>query len=608
MKIKKTSWLYLALVLVLIVSLFAGLTGADEECEPCEPELVVDLIAGQNMVVGSVTVTNDDEKVCVTYALDEDALEEGWLIYETHLAIATEKDGIPQTPGNRWGTNPIPGLFPYGDDELDGVEEWSFCVSLDELGVEFCNEVFIAAHAVIERVECEVLAEAPYGGSEVIDAFQAWRIDHTPEAPRYVKVERSDPDNALEIGIPGQETFYSLGYGGALNEEKTAVGAFFGEYFEDRRDPDAIREMEGWVDEDLAAILSDTENNAGWIIIEFDPPAVNVDGEYDIQAVEDTWGLPYPLELAAVFGRADAGDDWSFLFLAHNQEPVGSPTYHTYTNGELGDLEQAVQILVQDVSDPQWFIPYPHSVATLDGYDLNAIVALNDHVDCEEFDETAWGEGDRFNERGNWGMWFKYKICEPCPEPELINGDFEFPVVDTTQGWQIYPSGTEGLGWTVEWMPAVPEEFGNWDRPDPAYLELHRTGVGEIPATWTAYEGNQYAELDTDWDGPGGSLNNEPATVKIYQDIDTCGQLFTLKYAWSPRPGHADNKLEVYWNGALIDTHEASGAGLNATSWTFETHTDLESNPNSTTRLEFKETGTPNSFGMFLDAVSIEVQ
>ena len=447
-KVKKAKWLVVLMVVAMLMSLVPAVGFAEpleDECGECGP-YTTPLIAGQNIEVGTVTVENDGEKICVTYALNDDALAEGWLIYETHLAIATEYDGIPQTSGNRWGTNPIPGQFPYGDDELEGVEEWSICIDLDEIDEdwEWGDCLFIAAHAVVERVECETLAEAPYGGSEVVDTLQAWRIDHTPEAPKYVRDQRSNPDNALELGIPGEETFYSLGYGGALNDERNAVEVFFGEYFEDRSDPDEIREMEGWVDEDLAAMLSDTENNAGWIIIEFDPAALNVEGEDDLQVIEDTWGLPYPLELAAVFARADAADDWTFLFLAHNQEPVGTPTYHTYTNGGLGELDEAAQILVQDVSDPEWFIPYPHSVETLDGYDLNAVLALNDHIVCEEFDETAWGEGDRFNERGNWGMFFKYKLCDPCVPASIIYG--------------VAGSGGTGGLWEIEFTETGIEE------------------------------------------------------------------------------------------------------------------------------------------------------
>lgn len=421
------------MVIAMMVAFFPAMGFAENNnnngCDDCEPFMEVDLIAGQNQKVGTVTVTNDNDQLCVTYALDDEALEKGWLIYETHLYIGDgEFEGVLTRPNVRAGgpymANPIPGQFPYGDTFDEGREEWSFCIDFDDLGFGICEEVYIAAHAVIERSECEVIEEAPYGGSRVVDSYQAFRIDHTPENPQDVKLERSNAENVLEIGIPGQETFFSLGYGGKLDEGRNAVGEFFGEYFENRRTPESIKEMEAWVDEDLAGKLSDTRNNAGWIIIEFDPAVLNVEDDYDLQVIEDTWGLPYPLELAAVFGREDENDDWTFLFLAHNQQPVGSPTYHTYTNGKLGDLNKAVQILVQDVSDPKWFIPYPHSVATLDGFDLNAVVALNNYVECMEYDETAWGDGSRFNERGNWGMWFMYKICPPevCEPASVVYG------------------------------------------------------------------------------------------------------------------------------------------------------------------------------------------
>ena len=113
----------------------------------------VRLMAGQHLEVGVVTVTNDAEEVCVTYALNEGALADGWLLFETHLFVGA-KDDFPLTRANaRLGgpyfANPIPGRFPFGDDALGGVEEWQHCVALDDLGVELGEEVFVAAHAVI---------------------------------------------------------------------------------------------------------------------------------------------------------------------------------------------------------------------------------------------------------------------------------------------------------------------------------------------------------------------------------------------------------------------------------------------------------------------------
>lgn len=179
----------------------------------------------------------------------------------------------------------------------------------------------------------------------------------------------------------------------------------------------------------------------------------------------------------------------------------------------------------------------------------------------------------------------------------VVNGDFEIPVVAASQMWDIYDSGYTGLGWTVEWRSDVPASWGGWTRPDPAHLELHRGAGG-----WLPYDGSQHAEMDTDWNDHVGSLQNEPASVKIYQNLATCpGETYTLQYAWSPRPNHGNNALEVWWDGAKIDTH--TGSGGSNTAWTVPTWTLTAST--EWTQLAFVEVGTNDALGMFLDAVSV---
>lgn len=178
------------------------------------------------------------------------------------------------------------------------------------------------------------------------------------------------------------------------------------------------------------------------------------------------------------------------------------------------------------------------------------------------------------------------------------NGGFEMPVVTATQGWDIFDSGTSGIGWTVEWYDGSTSYDGSI-RPEPAHLELHR-GVNN----WQPHSGDQYAELDTDWDGPDGGLNNEPASVKITQDVDTTtGCEYTLTYYWSPRPGHGDNILSVFIDGENIANHSEDGSGNSNTNWHEETYTFT--GIGSTIEIGFVETGTPDSLGMFLDDVSI---
>jgi len=180
--------------------------------------------------------------------------------------------------------------------------------------------------------------------------------------------------------------------------------------------------------------------------------------------------------------------------------------------------------------------------------------------------------------------------------PELVvNGGFETPVVTNPAKWDIFPSGTPGLGWTVAWWGGS-TSYGGYTRPSPALKELHRGVNG-----WLSYSGSQHAELDSDWGGPNAPPNNEPASVRIYQDLTTSNSLYELKYAWSPRPGHNNNQMIVKWGGTQIASHSASGSSN--TQWTLQTFS-LQGSA-GTTRLEFIETGTADSMGMFLDGVSV---
>jgi hypothetical protein len=180
---------------------------------------------------------------------------------------------------------------------------------------------------------------------------------------------------------------------------------------------------------------------------------------------------------------------------------------------------------------------------------------------------------------------------------ELVtNGGFEMPEVTAAQGWDIFDSPAGG--WMVEWWGGS-TSYGGQTRPDPAHLELHEGVNG-----WLPYGGDQHAELDTDWDGPGGGLNNEPASVEISQTLTACPSgLYTLRYVWSPRPNHSDNALQVLWGGSVIDSH--SGAGGSNTNWMLEEHEYLSGPSSGTVALAFRETGTADSLGMFLDSVSV---
>ena len=97
----------------------------------------VDLLASQDILVGTVSVWNDCTDLYVKYETTG-----GWEMTKTHLAVATSLDGIPQAKGN-----PIPGQFPYSKKHDPAVTEFTYTIPLEGLG----TEPVIAAHAKVVR-------------------------------------------------------------------------------------------------------------------------------------------------------------------------------------------------------------------------------------------------------------------------------------------------------------------------------------------------------------------------------------------------------------------------------------------------------------------------
>lgn len=379
----------LLLTFLMVLMMFSTSTFADSHISEYP------LLAGQDMEVGTVKVSNDGEYLYVEYVLNEAALDEGWCITETHTHAGAELSDFPLNKGG----NPQVGLFDFNMTHEPCVEEHEEVIPME--GFESGDDILIAAHAVVEKAECILNAEAPYGGSSVVEAVQGLRYDYTP-----VKSARSVPENALVYETGHSENyFFSLGF------------------MEDR---------EGYDD-------------TSWIIIEFEDPIVNGDGD-DLQVVEDTWGLPYPVEKAEVFVSND-GMSWTSVGFADNQTPLNS--YHTVSEFDLPDgWESASFVKVKDASVRSDFDDeYPEQAATLDGFDLNAVLALHDNETCNIYSETAWGEGTRFVDRGNWAMYFEYMVHgEELVDTVTVpsNGDVVYSneVLDDGQMYRLEASGT----------------------------------------------------------------------------------------------------------------------------------------------------------------------
>lgn len=193
--------------------------------------------------------------------------------------------------------------------------------------------------------------------------------------------------------------------------------------------------------------------------------------------------------------------------------------------------------------------------------------------------------------------------CESsCVEQEtnqlvIAGAGFENPEVTAGDKWQIFDSPADG--WIVEWRNDVPASFGNQTRPAPK-LELHEGVLG------SADEGDQYAELDSDWGGPGQPGDGEPASISIYQDITTVpGRKYMIRYAFAPRPNTpaGDNGLEVQWDGNVVQTTGPLAGGGGPIAW--QEYSVQVTATGATTRVRFTDTGTANSLGSFLDDLRV---
>ena len=107
----------------------------------------IDLMAGQNIDAGDVTVWGDGTNLYVKYQTSD-----GWLLTETHLQVAASLAGIPQTKNG----NPIPGQFTEGDSYSPPQPGDTFTFNLADNGWGANTTFYIAAHAVVvkETSEC----------------------------------------------------------------------------------------------------------------------------------------------------------------------------------------------------------------------------------------------------------------------------------------------------------------------------------------------------------------------------------------------------------------------------------------------------------------------
>lgn len=143
-----------------MVMMFAVATGVMAQTQPCGTTTWT-LWAGQTINVGTVTVSNDDTNLYVTYAIDTNNYPEATFGI-LHLWVGNDLNNLPMNDKG----NPIPGKFPFHFFD-EGLTEYTFVIPFEKINItdikQACGTaLYVVPHAEVNNVNGE--DETAFGG------------------------------------------------------------------------------------------------------------------------------------------------------------------------------------------------------------------------------------------------------------------------------------------------------------------------------------------------------------------------------------------------------------------------------------------------------------
>ncbi len=180
------------LIAISMLMTVGAASAADDSCY-WNASTEVNLIAGQDTDIGSVTVEIVGDNLLVTYYAEGD-----WLLYETQLNVSK----VPITSA-------VPGLYPYKHD-LSGVSTDQYIIPLSDFGMSnpcYCDgdctdALYIAAHAGVDDDDDYEEHETAWGEGQDIGGNWAmyFEVDLTCECGGIIITEVPEfPTVALPI-------------------------------------------------------------------------------------------------------------------------------------------------------------------------------------------------------------------------------------------------------------------------------------------------------------------------------------------------------------------------------------------------------------------------
>ncbi|MFO7891369.1 MAG: hypothetical protein R6V04_13640 [bacterium] len=477
------------IVLTLVMTAISGLIAIPTIADSDEDFPI--LYADQDTPVGNVEVTNDAENLYVKYFITED----DWCITETHLHVTDTLSEIPTNPRG----NPIPGHF-MENDEHDCVTEFTYTYNLAEYGWNANTPLYIAAHAVVVRPIEDCVEEVWMIGYEETKTCQC----------------TSDPDYSCYTH-----------YANEFNTKKDLDGdGIYTDPIEDCGDP-GVGLIEHRPDYTTPFIVGTTP---------FEEFAYNQNTNQDYATnIDVQWNgeLLFGGELTVSWSPGKSATEKKEVSvdgtLVDTFIQSGTPiSGQGYWLDKYPVYQDSVQ--VDPLSEGTHTINFNHIQGDGTSFDWIRLTKP-----CEQW-ESAWGDGTRFVNRGNWATYFTYDIKSwECVEIINVNAadsdgensdiledgtNYKFEVTGTYSNKPSDPHLVDAKyisfdNW-VTWLDAYPnrdntlleltvnDNFVNWGDYNPDHTYYHEFEGDGNPVNFAVY--------DTYYGDNVGSF-----TIKIYE-------------------------------------------------------------------------------------------
>jgi len=227
------------------------------------------------------------------------------------------------------------------------------------------------------------------------------------------------------------------------------------------------------------------------------------------------------------------------------------------------------------------YIPFTYGPGNLTNED-DYSAEIYCHTDALNYDNYDRVDGIAVDNTYYCVAWNHAEVPAPVCEAEvdlLTNGSFEDPVVTNSGLWQKFPSVT---GWLIQKVADLTATT----------LEIHKGWSGNQAAA-----GLQYVELD------GDHSTQVSQTVAVIP-----GETYDLSWAFAPRQNIAaeQNQLGVYVDGVQVESDGPSSIGTALTIADWQNGTVSFVATTSSVTISMVDAGPSNSFGTFLDDVSLK--